>query len=488
MLLRATGIPQNREIRFRANVGSTMDIPTGRWHNGKYGESLMNGGIPLYFGIAGKANNFKTTTLADLIAIIMSRYCNMQSQCQWLDEEETSDMARIARIMSRKPGFERYRNNPMGIFSDQMLLVTDSSAQSANKWWEQLQEFIDNKVKDKRWNMATEFVDINGNFIEFQLPSLSAVDSISELETDNITAMRDKTEVGDKEAQTLYMRQGLSKDRIIREARTLSSRGTHFIGMTAQWGEDKADIGGPPGAQKARKMNTIRPGEKIRGVPDSFLYLPQQVWLINGSENLKDDSRTGAEFPLDMDSSVENLDLWRCPASMVRSKTGMSAFTLDLIVSQNRGLQPTLTEFFHVFRKKKRWGIEGSGQYYTFDLMPELKLQRTEVRRRIDENAALRRAINITSEIAQIGDYDVDWSSRIPPMKDLRARIESKGYDWKTLLDTRHYFTFNAHKDKELPFLSSMDLLKMFYDEYEPYWYDKSTNGVRKEFARKVPA
>lgn len=486
-ILRAEGIPQNKEIRFRANVGGTIDIPTGRWHHGEYGESIMNGGVTLYEGVSGKANNFKTTIVADFVAIILERYTNMQSSCTWSDQEETSDMGRIASIIVQKKGFDVFADDPMAIYDLGYITVTDKGSMPSNKWWEGIRNFVDAKVKNKSLMMDSEFADRHGKPISFLLPSVSVIDSISELEGEDVMAIRDKTEIGQKEANMLYMHQGRGKDRLIREAQTVASRGNHFMLMTAQWGEDKADIGASPmSGPKAKKMNTIRQGEKIRGVPDSFLYLPQHVWLINGSENLKDDSRSNAEFPLDFDSSVENLDLWRCPTSMIRSKTGLSAFSLDLIVSQKRGFQPTLTEFFNIFRRKKRYGIDGAGQHYSLDLYPELKLQRTEIRTKIDTDPLLRRAINITSEISQIGDYDVHWSSRIPTMKDLRKKLEADGYDWNILLQTRGWFTFKEFKPFCDPFLSSMDILKMYYNEYTPYWLEADKKTIKKEF-RKVP-
>ena len=272
------GIVQNKEIRFRANVGACLDIPTGRWRPGKYGESLINGGIPLYMGVAGKANNFKTTFVLWVVATILYRYAYMRSSCTWYDTEETSDMIRMASLMLSMPGFEQFEDDITAIFENRMLVVTDKSSQSGNKWWDNINDFVASKIKQKCWEMATEFVDRHGEFIPFLLASLSSVDSISEFDDEKITDLRNKTEIGDKEAKMLYMYQGQGKDRLIREAGGLASRGNHFVFLNAQWGEDKADINANPmSGPKAKKMNTIKQGEKIRGVPDSYLYLPQHV-------------------------------------------------------------------------------------------------------------------------------------------------------------------------------------------------------------------
>ena len=480
------GIIQNPDMRFRANFGATMDIPGGDWYTGEYGESILNGGITLYEVFAGKANNFKTTMITDVVATIMDRYCGMQSSCTWKDEEETSNKHRIASLLVSKPGFEAFRDNPMGIFDAGYLIVTDKGVQSINKWWAAIRNWGPMKLKDKSNMLESEFIDSNGKPISFLIPTLSVMDSISEAECDDITTLRDKTEAGQKEGQMLYMRQNLGKDRIIREAQTVGSTFNHFIVMACQWGLEKAEIGGNPMAgPKPKKMNTFKGEEKLRGVPDSMLYLPQHIWLLDGAKNLRDDAGGNAEFPLDFESSNENLDLWMVPARMLRSKTGMSAFSLNLIFSQKRGLQSTLTEFYNIFRLKKRFGITGSGQYYNLDLLPDVKLQRTEIRRRIDEGGLINRAINLTSEISQIQDYDHVWSSKIPPITDIRKKLESDGYDWNVLLNTRGWHTFKEFRSKNLPFLSSKDLLKMFYNEYTPYWLEKDKKTIRKEFMKQ---
>lgn len=479
------GIIQNPELRFRANFGATMDVPGGDWHLGQYGESILNGGLTLYEVFAGKANNFKTTLLTDAVATVMERYTNMQSSCTWKDEEETSNKRRIAQLLAQKDCFKMFRENPMAIYDAGYLVITDKGVQSINKWWNAIRDWGPTKLKDKSNTLESEFVDSKGDPISFLIPTSSVIDSISEAETDEVMTIRDKTEVGQKEAQMLYMRQGLGKDRIIREAQTVGSTFNHFMFMACQWGQEKPEIGGNPMAgPKAKKMNTLKGEEKLRGVPDSMLYLPQHVWILDGAKNLRDDVGANAEFPLDLDSSNENIDLWMVPARMIRSKTGMSAFTLNLIFSQKRGLQPTLTEFYNIFRMKKRYGITGAGQYYNLDLLPDLKLQRTEIRRRIEENGILNRAINITSEISQIQDYDPVWSSKVPPITEIYKKLKSDGYDWEVLLKTRGWHTFKEYRPMFDPFLSSEDILRMFYNEYTPYWLEKDKKTIRKEFQR----
>ena len=63
-----------------------------------------------------------------------------------------------------------------------------------------------------------------------------------------------------------------------------------------------------------------------------------------------------------------------------------------------------MTEF-HFVKGFNRFGISGTIQHYALDIYPSCKIQRTTVRGKIDEDAKLRRAITITSEIAQMTLY-----------------------------------------------------------------------------------
>ena len=50
--------------------------------------------------------------------------------------------------------------------------------------------------------------------------------------------------------------------------------------------------------------------------------------------------------------------------------------------------------------------------------------------------------------------------------------IKALGYDWKELLATRSWYTFFNEKHP-VPFLSTMDLLRMRAGLYHPYWMKK---------------
>lgn len=57
--------------KFYYNVGCLFDIPTGKYVRGKYGESIMNGGLGLLTAIAGKGNTFKSTISTILCYLLL---------------------------------------------------------------------------------------------------------------------------------------------------------------------------------------------------------------------------------------------------------------------------------------------------------------------------------------------------------------------------------------------------------------------------------
>lgn len=482
MILRPD-VPMIKPVKLHANLGACLDIPTGIFLKGKYGENLLKGGLPTFFGISGKANNFKSTILAWMLLVALYRLSKHSASLSWYDTEVNVELMRLAYLASQIEGYENFTEEKGTVFDIGLWVFSDKANMSGNKWVSALQDFLIAKIKSGKANTKTSpFLDLDGSFIEMLLPTASAIDTISEFETDDVLAMRDKTEIGQKEGNTINMRQGLGKDRLIREAPSMSTRGSHFLGLNAQYGEEKPDIGASPmSGPKPKKMNTLRQGEKIRGVPDSFLYLPLHVWLIDGSSILMDDAKQNAEFPLEENGSSENIDLYRCPMKMLRSKTSMSGFTVDLLVSQKRGVQPSMTEFYNILRTSKGYGLEGNDRTYNLALLPEVSLGRTTVRKKLADSPLLRRAMNITSEMAQMEQFYPAMKGKIPPLADIRKKLASDGYDMNQLLSTRGWWTFDNHK-QDVPFLSSMDMIDMFNGDYTPYWLESDKRTVRKEF------
>jgi hypothetical protein len=129
---------------------------------------------------------------------------------------------------------------------------------------------------------------------------------------------------------------------------------------------------------------------------------------------------------------------------------------------------------FHNCKEHGRFGLDGSNISYNLVIYPEVKLSRTTVRSKLDNDPLLRRAAQITHDLLQskylkyVIENDL-WCDPATLYKDLI----DLGYDWNLLLQTRNWYAPDNY-DKDLPpYLSIIDLLYARKGKI-PYWYDKS--------------
>ena len=107
--------------------------------------------------------------------------------------------------------------------------------------------------------------------------------------------------------------------------------------------------------------------------------------------------------------------------------------------------------------------------------MPDVTLSRTTIRTKINESKQLRRAINIASEMQQLGLYLGNHPYVREAMctpKELYEDIKALGYDWDMLLRTREYWTINQY-DNKVPYLNTLDLMRMRIGKYTPYFLNE---------------
>jgi hypothetical protein len=71
--------------------------------------------------------------------------------------------------------------------------------------------------------------------------------------------------------------------------------------------------------------------------------------------------------------------------------------------------------------------------------------------------------------------------------KELYEDLIKAGYEWDTLLNTRGWWTHELGEADELPFLSTMDLLRMRKGLYHPYWLEEDKKTLKAEFTQKNP-
>lgn len=455
-------IEKSRPIRPLLNIGAGFDIPTGSYRFGKHGESILNGGLAPFTAIVGKGNTFKTAITMYMMGRVLERYNN--ANALHYDTECTFGTDRILSLMSHLD-----QGVAQGWLDSERIYLTDDSIAKGNQWFKKtVQEYAGLKQKDRKIMGTLPFVDSNGNPIPYMFPTVNAADSMSEMKFDDLEKNYAKMEIGQGEMQTEAMRVSNAKRMLIEKTQGFANAGGLYVLMTAHLGKE-LNMDGKP---QEKKTTFMKQGDKISKVPSQILSLPNNAWEIStGTPLIVRDTKEWM-YPKagrnDIDTNG-NPDLITLVAKNLRGKNGPSGVPWEFVMSQSEGLLPSLTEFNHI-KNCNRYGLGGNDRNYYVELLPDLKLMRTTVRGRIDDTPELRRALEITMEMCQMRFL---WHTRDPKYnmtpEELRVGLEAKGYKWDQLLNTRGFWTYEED-NHPLPFLSTMDLLRMYHDEYRPYW------------------
>lgn len=455
-------------IKPSINVGALLDIPTGQYKTGKYGESILDGGLAHVTGIASIGNSFKTT-FSDYMALSAFDkiiYSNNNTNVITYDTESNKEIQRFIHLSKQFPTL-----SSLDIYNDNFWILSDRTSCLGDEWYESLKSYLADRKKNSKNTSATyPFLDKDQiTLIKNLIPSIGQLDSLTEFETSDVAKMKLDNELGESGGNTIFMRQGLAKFRLMSELSSLTVANAFYCILTAQVGKDIIIPQGPGTPSPTKKNQHLKPDTRIKGASDKFLQTTLNCWHIHNSKTLINDSTKGAEYPLDDGSYAGDTDLNVISLRQLRSKFGPSGYNLDLLVSQNDGILPSLTEF-HFIKNYNRFGLSGTQQHYSLDLLPDIKLQRTTVRSKINEYPELRRALNITSELAQMHLYWRNLNNGIlcTPAQ-LYQDLKDHGYDWSTLLKTRGWWTMN-NDEQDIPFLSTLDLLNMRLKLYQPYW------------------
>lgn len=457
------------------NIGALMDIPTGRYVRGQKGENIMNGGLSVFTAIMGKGNTYKTKIARYMMLAAANTVAssNIMPYLNSYDTEVNVDVQHCVDLSRKFVSFADLDIVKMGAWS-----ITDKTHHLGNEWFKLLKDFLRNeKVKNrKEYTFETPFVDKENKPIKTIFPSFGDVDSISEFATADIEEIQNKNELGDSGGNMIHARSGLAKTRLLMEIPGICNTAAHYIIMTAHIGKD-AQMGGNPMAQPVKQLPHMRPGEVVKGVAGKFLFLSNLLWQTMNSSVFNNQTTKGPEYPKTPKRVDEgSVDLNEVTLKLVRNKSGPSGYTITLLISQTEGVLPSLSEF-HFAKTAKGFGVgygmEGNDRNYNLILYPEVNLSRTTVREKIDTDPILRRAVKITADLLQIKNYYRDLPLEIPDVKDLYEKI-GKTYDWKVLLNTRDFWTFNNY-EHPVNYLSAMDLIEMYHGLYVPYWYESLT-------------
>lgn len=448
------------------NVGALLDIPTGKYVRGQKGENIMNGGLSVFTAVMGKPNTYKTKVARYMMLSASSKVAS-SGILPYMNTYDTEVNVDVEHCTSLSHRFEQFANIDLvdvGAWS-----ITDRTHHLGNEWFKLLKDFLRNeKIKNKKdYTFETPFIDKDHKPISVIFPSFGDLDSVSEFTTSNTEEIQNKNEIGDSGGNTIHARAGLDKTRLLMEIPGICNSASHYMIMTAHVGKEIAMSQGPFSVP-TKQLPHMKPGEVVKGVAGKFLFLSNLLWQTVSSSALNNQSTKGPEYPKTRDRPDEgSFDLNIVTLKLVRNKSGPSGPSFELIISQSEGVLASLTEF-HYIKENGRYGLAGNDRNYNLILYPDVNLSRTTVREKLDTDPMLRRAVKITADLLQIKQFYKELPFAIPDVKDLYEKL-SKEYDWKTLLQTRDHWTFNNY-DNPVNFLSTMDLIEMYYEKYTPFW------------------
>ncbi len=462
------------------NVGACLDIPTGFIVTGKKGERIINGGLGYTFGVVGIGNNFKSTVL---------HYVMLQAANRVLSTRETFMSTYDTEVNMMPDALLRFVNDMEYIDKEKVFdesgglwNITDKTVYFAEEWISILQGFIANKLKEKSNKVPYgPFIDRDKKDIELYLPDFVEIDSFTDFETSDIADSLKDNNINDSSTNTIYMKQGLIKTKFLGILpRLCVSSNTYFL-FTGQLSKEINIATGPAGRGPAnKKVENLKNGDVIKGVSNKFLFLLYSCYNAYSARPYINSGTKLPEFPSDNKRLVYPKELNIVKLTQLRSKSGPTGYTIEMLISQTEGVLPTLTEFLNI-KDSNRFGISGSNLKYHLDLYPDQDLSRTTVRGKISTDKKLARAINITSELEQMIEYWPQYNDDglYCTPEELYADIKELGYDWDILLQTRGWWSIDQYTHP-IPFLSTFDLLRMRVGLYTPYFLDKDKKPISK--------
>ena len=454
------------------NIGACLDIPTASIVIGNRGETIFNGGLGQVTGVVGPGNSFKSTLLHYMMLSAANKMAMSGSTAMTTYDTEVN--ISLDRLTDMAKKFESFDDGVI-IGEDAPWTVTDKSISSADDWVDDITKYAEAKSKNK--SLLTNFTAFNDPYTKKVMsvvtPTFGELDSLSEFESSRTELMLN-TNIDDSKTNTTFMQQGLFKTKWMSKIPKLTISGNVYLLMTAHIGTKINMASGPAMYnQPTKKLQYLKPDDAIKGVSNKFFFLLSNGWYAHTASVLKNQTTKLPEYPkYGSDGSTTELNLVKL--TQLRSKSGTSGYTISLVVSQTEGVLPSLTEF-HNIKTNGKFGISGSDKHYFIDLLPDVSLSRTTVRKKLEENVKLRRAVNICSELQQLTVFHPELIAEglMCTPAELYKDLKDKGYDWHEFLDTRGYWLPDQYGKNNKNYLGSIDLLKLRAGTYTPYWMEK---------------
>lgn len=469
------------------NTGTIMDISAGHWVDGVHGQSILNGGLALFSGIGALPNMFKSTLAAAMGGALLRAFPTAIVHAH--DTETTMQQSRVERLM--RAGMELGLgevNDGESLTQEGRLFFTTSVDHDGTELFDILKEMCKERHNDKSQQLELEILDPNtGKPYMYYHPIMEFWDSLSGLKTKDAKEKMAKSDVGTKDMNMLAMNFNMGKSQIVEQAPDLTAKHGVYLCFTAHVGQ-KYEL--DPYKPSVRKLRWLGGEVTLKRVPENTTFNTGNFYVITKVAPMSDGGTD--QFPRTPDEkSLKSPDLIEVTLVNQRGKFGFSNLPLPLAFSQSDGLLAALSNFIYL-RENGKYGIVGNDRFYALALTPDIKMQRTTVRTVFRENYSVAHASLILLEMHYMFTRQLDMYVRyLCEPTELYEDIKNMGYDWDLLLNTRFWHgPLNKSKD-DIPYLSTMDLLKMRLGEYHPYWYPIAKKDLKplkvKEDVKEKP-
>lgn len=478
MLLPGNEINEDLEaksITARLNAGCLFDGFNGNYapgvEHGVEGHMILNGGASSTTGILGGPNQFKSTLGDWLTDSPLNTYYDFATSMTFDSEDSKEYAGKSTRI----PYFNRLLED--GVYNNPRVWMTKQSVIFANEYWDEVRKPFGVKKMNDKFRVTLPFLDKRGELMKMIPPTFEFEDSFSRMNFEDVEKKYHDVKVDSKDRNMEFTRPGLIKTRILNEMPTINPRHGFYTVMTAHLGDDMMLDAGY-GAHPKRVIANLEAGKKIKGCPEQFLYMPNNMWFCSNQRPNWDKDRIPVYGRGGVPGRKDDKDVVEITVMNLRGKAGASGAPFTVIASQALGVLPNLTMFNYLRANNGYYGMSAGNQTtMALDFCPDIKMTRNKVWETVDTDYRVHRALELLSGLCQIRNTMWYLGNVVQTPPDvIFTKLKEQGYDWDVILgETRGQYLFEEiQSDKH--YLSALDLLRMYQGKWFPSWLGKPRN------------
>jgi hypothetical protein len=471
---------------YSINVGAGFDMAAGEWIQGPRGDMVLNGGIANFSVCTGPGNVGKSLILYYWQAKILTRVHSHEPLGMIYDSESNINPSRVNHVMSNVSDSDLKEFINISNPDASTILYTDRTKIYPDFWWSDFKKYLKSIAKDKSY--LYEPFSSNGVKVMAKPPFPVIIDSWSKFDPKAVDDMMDKSKSEDGSTNTIFMKAGSFKTKVLGQIPTVASKPNVYFLTTAHVGSAN-DMNENKYSKPMKKLHDLKDGEVLKKVTEEFYYLTKLMWKVVGKRILKDDEKQ-PYYRVKRGVEQSEKDLYVVKLETLRSKHGGTGNVIEVVISQEDGVLEDVTYLYNL--KNNNFALAGTANFASV-FLPDVKVTRHTVRETMKKNKKLFRAMQIGYDLYQLKKFFPVYERGglyVDPHTLYTGLIE-KGYDWDDILtntrnwwDDDHYNERPENRDRE-KCLTIVSLLEMYHGIYTPWWLEEkwSKNGKSRKRA-----